>query len=110
MDTVKEYQRIVKSVLINLTQIPYSHGDITFETIFDNESNRFILMILGRRDHKRVHSCIAHIDIVDDEVWIQRDGTEQGLANDLINAGIPKNKIVLGFRSSKVRKDVKVAS
>jgi XisI protein len=46
---------------------------------------------------------ILKIDIIDEEIWIQRDGTEAGIAYKLIEMGIPKDKIVLGFRSEPVR-------
>lgn len=36
-------------------------------------------------------------------MWIQRDGTEDGIALDLENAGIPKDHIVLGFKPPEVR-------
>lgn len=32
-----------------------------------------------------------------------RDGTEYGIANELINAGIPKNQIVLAFQPADIR-------
>ena len=43
------------------------------------------------------------------KLWIQRDGTEHGIANDLINAGVPKTQIVLGFRSPEIRKHTGLA-
>jgi len=42
-------------------------------------------------------------DIIDGKIWIQRDGTEYGIANELVEAGIPKEHIVLGFQSEEVR-------
>lgn len=41
--------------------------------------------------------------IIDGKIWIQRDGTEEGIAADLERAGIAKDQIVLGFRSPEVR-------
>ncbi len=32
-----------------------------------------------------------------DRVWIQQDGTEDGIAGELIQAGIERERIVLGF-------------
>jgi len=29
-----------------------------------------------------------HIDIIDQKIWIQQDGTETGIANELVNLGI----------------------
>jgi hypothetical protein len=40
----------------------------------------------------------------DRKVWIQHDGTEEGIANDLVVAGIPKGHIILGFKSPEIRK------
>ncbi|MBM3237749.1 XisI protein [Candidatus Poribacteria bacterium] len=44
------------------------------------------------------------IDIQDSKVWIQHDGTESGIAPELVEAGIPEDKIVLGFHAPDVRK------
>ena len=40
-----------------------------------------------------------NVDIKDKKIWIQRDGTEIGIANELIAAGVPKEDIVLGFHA-----------
>ena len=44
------------------------------------------------------------IDIKGDKIWIQYDGTEVGVANELIELGIPKKSIVLGFQDPNARK------
>jgi hypothetical protein len=50
-----------------------------------------------------VHGCLVHIDILDGKLWIQRDGTEQGIATELVAAGIPKDAIVLAFHPPEIR-------
>ncbi len=60
-------------------------------------------MTLGWEGEKRVHGCIIHIEIIDEKIWIQRDGTEYGIANELVAAGIPKLQIVLAFHPQDVR-------
>jgi hypothetical protein len=50
-----------------------------------------------------VHGCLVHINIINNKIWIQRDGTEYGIANELVNAGIPKNQIVLAFQPTDIR-------
>ncbi len=61
-------------------------------------------MLVGRDGIRRVHGCLIHIDIVSDKIYIQRDGTEEGVANDFVGAGIPKQQIVLAFRSPELRR------
>lgn len=69
-------------------------------------------MLVGREkiNHKstatkRVHGCLIHIDIINDKIWIQRDGTEEGVASELLNFGVPKDKIVLAFYDPGIRKE-----
>jgi len=66
-------------------------------------------MLVGRENERRVHGCLVHIDIINGKLWIQRDGTERGIANDLVEAGVPKKQIVLGFRSPEIRQPTEFA-
>jgi hypothetical protein len=45
-----------------------------------------------------------NIDLIDNKFWIQHDGTEEGIALELVTAGIPKKHILLGFSSLEQRK------
>jgi hypothetical protein len=103
MDTVATYRSIVEQVLTHYIEVTYAYGDIQNEAIFDRGSDRYAIMSVGWQGVKRIHGCLIHIDIVDGKVWIQRDGTEDGIAHDLVAAGIPRQHIVLGFQSSDVR-------
>jgi hypothetical protein len=40
----------------------------------------------------------VHVEIKGEKIWVQQDGTERGIATDLLAAGIPKDRIVLGFK------------
>jgi len=109
MDTIEKYRKIIQEVLTEYAKIPFSHGDFKSRTIFDLQSNHYLLMLIGWDDIRRVHGCLVHIDIINDKVWIQRDGTEQGIATELLKAGIPKESIVLGFRSLELRRHTEFA-
>ncbi|MFZ1755027.1 MAG: XisI protein [Caldilineaceae bacterium] len=99
MDSLKHYRELIQKILAKYMQTPYAYSDIQFETVFDRESDRYLVMILGREKNRRVHGCLLHLDIIDGKIWIQRDGTEEGIANELLTAGVPKERIVLEFRS-----------
>lgn len=38
------------------------------------------------------------------KIWIQYDGTEVGIANQLVELGVPKQDIILAFHKPSVRK------
>ncbi|MBN1427300.1 MAG: XisI protein, partial [Anaerolineae bacterium] len=48
--------------------------------------------------------------IIQDKIWIQRDGTETGIANDLLAKGIPKDHIVIGYHDPEVRQHTDFAA
>ena len=56
-----------------------------------------------------MHFPLVHIDIVGGKVLIEKDNTEDGVATELVEAGIPKTQIVLAFRSPEVRKQTEYA-
>jgi hypothetical protein len=103
MDTLNTYRQIIERVLAQYVQLQYAYGDIHNETVFDRAADRYLVMSLGWQKVKRIHGCLIHIDLIEGKVWIQRDGTEHGIANDLVSAGIPKDHIVLGFYEPEAR-------
>jgi len=78
------------------------------EAIFDREADRYLIVSVGWHNVKHIHSCLIHMNIADGKVWIQRDGTEHGIARELERAGIPKKHIVLGFHTPDVRKYTRI--
>lgn len=103
MDTLERYRQIIERILTDYAQIPYAHGDIRSYTVFDRENDHYLLINVGW-DRRRVHGCLVHVDIIDGKLWIQRDGTEEGIATELEAAGVPKEQMVLAFRSPEMRK------
>jgi len=109
MDTLDTYRQIIQNVLTEYVRLQYAYGEIQNETIFDREANRYLVMSIGWQEVRRIHGCLIHVDIINDKVWIQRDGTEHGIADELVAAGIPKDHIVLGFHPPEVRQHTEYA-
>jgi hypothetical protein len=104
MDSLDKIRSIIESILIEYTKIPYAYGDIQTEAIFDRVRDRYVLMNVGWENKKRVHGSLVHIDIIDGKLWIQRDGLEHGVTSELVEAGVPKDRIVLAFKPPEVRR------
>lgn len=105
MDTLKldTCRQIIENTLTEYAQLPYAYGEIQTEAVFDRANDHYLLVNVGWDNDRRVHGCIVHIDLIDGKAWIQRDGTEDGIAGELEKAGIPKDHIVLGFRPPEIR-------
>ena len=110
MDNLDHYRQAIESILEKHTEVPYAYGDIQTEAVFDRGRDRYLLMNVGWDDGKRVHGSLVHVDIIAGKIWIQRDGTEDGIATELLAAGVAKEHIVLGFRSFELRQHTEFAA
>ena len=105
MDKIKKYEAVILKILEEHTAIRYANLDAKNEVIVDRENHRYEVVTIGWDGYKRIHSAVLHFDIIDGKIWIQQDQTEYGIANDLVDMGVPKSDIVLGYMSLKRRKE-----
>lgn len=104
MAALERYREIIKETLLPIAQRQYTDRDVMNEAVFDEKNDHYLVMSVGWEGRvRRIHGCLAHLDIINGKVWIQRDGTEDGIAYDLEAAGIPKSDIVPAFHSEDVR-------
>ena len=103
MDTLETYRQGIAKVLRAYAHVAYAYGDIQTEVVIDRQADHYLLLTVGWDGARRIHGSLVHIDIIDGKVWIQRDGTEHGVAEELVEAGIPRDRIVLGFRPPDLR-------
>jgi uncharacterized protein (DUF39 family) len=61
------------------------------------------LVTVGWYHDKRVYSPLFHIDIQNEKIWIQLNTTEDDITLDLMQLGVPKEDIVLGFQTPYMR-------
>lgn len=105
MDSLKvKYREIIEKVLKDYADFLGNDENVKIELVFDKERDRYLLVEAGWQDGYRIYGTLLHIDIIDNQLWIQHDGTEEGIAVDLVAAGIPKEQVVLGFRTLEQRK------
>src|SRR4051812_37567841 len=98
MEDLKEYRSIITNLLHEYAEYPPSHGEIQVEVVIDQTQEHYELIYAGWSGKYRIHGSVVHIDIRDGKIWIQYDGTEEGVANRLVDAGIPAERIVLAFK------------
>ncbi len=101
--TLNRYRDIIEQTLSEYAAIPYARAEVKSELTFDRARDRYLIINQGWRDDERIHYCLAHLEIFNGKIWIQHDGTEEGIAGDLEREGVPKEHIVLGFYEPEVR-------
>ena len=79
------------------------NGDIRTEAAIDREHDHYEVMQVGWEGKRRVHGSVIHIDIRGGKVWLEYNGTDARIGEELVAAGIPRNDVVLGFQPPAVR-------
>jgi hypothetical protein len=110
MDKLATYRQHIQRFLEEYAAYPPSNGDVEMEPIFDTVHDHYLLKSVGWDGHQRVYGCLLHVDIKNGKIWIQHDLTEEGIANRLVEAGVPKSDIVLAFHSPFKRRFTEFAA
>jgi hypothetical protein len=104
MDRLKNYQQAIEKIIHEYSQFKANYEDFEVQTVFDRENGHYEINVLGWDGYKRIYGRILHLDIKNDKIWIQHDGTKDGVAGDLVEKGVPKEDIVLAFYPPYKRK------
>jgi len=103
---VEQYRQYIQQLLAERAERVNAQRqwpEYEVQTLFDEDRDHYQLLYVGWRGTRRDFGCILHLDIKDGKIWIQHDGTETGIANQLVELGVPRQDIVLAFHEPEVR-------
>jgi hypothetical protein len=103
---VEKYRQYIRHLLCERQKqasMQRNTEEYEVQAIFDEQQDHYQLLYVGWRGNKRDFGCILHLDIKDGRIWIQHDGTEEGIANRLVEMGVPKQDIILAFHEPYIR-------
>lgn len=104
MDKVNQYKEIVTAFVHYIASISPSDDCVETQLIVDNEHGHYLLFSVGWEGDYREYAPFVHIDVKNNgKVWIQHDGTDLTIALLLVEKGIPKHDIVIGYKNTKQR-------
>ncbi len=105
MEKIARYKEIVKKLVLEVADMTPDEEGVDNQAIIDMEGGHFLLFSVGWSGSQWIYSSFIHIDIrKNGKVWLQHDGTDLKIAEELVSRGIPKSDIVLGFQPPHARK------
>ncbi|WP_414620683.1 XisI protein [Calothrix sp. CCY 0018] len=108
---IENYRQIIQQLILEKQARKSYPEQIEKQAVLDTERDHYLLLHTGwRDDNHRTHGCSLHIDIKDGKIWIQHDGSEAGIATQLLELGVPKEDIVLAFHSPYMREFTEFAT
>lgn len=104
MDKVKKYQDIIVDYLTEYANFGKPGPGLETQLIADRERNHFQLLTVGWQNNRKfVYAIAFHLDIKEGKVWVYQNNTDAMIGDDLVERGIPKSDIVLGFHAPAER-------
>ena len=108
MDKVERYRtlitRLLSALATALNAYHTAHDNaVLAHCVFDTARDHYILLQIGWVGHRRIRGITLYVRLCHGKFWIEDDMTEEGIATDLLQAGVPKEDIVLAFQPPEAR-------
>jgi hypothetical protein len=103
MENVAHFSAILERIIAEEAARVSTHPDVEVCQVCDLVRHHYQLLYLGWQGVNRVFTPMIHLRIHNGKVWVEHDGTEEGVATQLLAAGIPRDAIVLAFYSPNKR-------
>lgn len=110
MASIETYPDIIQTLLTNYAATPVSNGEIDCYTVFDRKQNHYQVMNVGWDGYRRVYGCVLHLAIKGEKIWVEQNMTEMRIAQALMERGVDKAEIVLGFQAPEMRQYTEYAA
>lgn len=105
MDKLMNYRQLIKTILTERADFDTRVAPQSLEThaIIDEINDRYLLLRAGWYNKTRIRSVIIYLRLENGKIWVEEDWTEEGVTATLLNAGVPKEDIVLAFHPPEKR-------
>jgi XisI protein len=105
MDHLNQYRAIIQQILQEYHQLQQASADADWESVLlvDRAEDRYLLMRLGWQGTTRINRNTIHVRLKNQKIWIEEDETEDSVATELLQLGVPHQDIVLAFHPPPLR-------
>jgi hypothetical protein len=98
MDKIVKYREYVQKLITDRAKLSIDTEEMEVQLLMDSVRDHYQWMNVGWDGFKRIYQCFIHLDIKDGKIWIQQNWTEDDLAAELVELGVPREDIILGLQ------------
>jgi hypothetical protein len=105
MDKLNLYREIIEKILSEYRDWAAGANQIGVQECvsFDRDRHHYFWFHVGWDGKRRDFGVTVYLKIEQGKIWIEEDWTKQDIANELLDAGVPAEDIVLGFQHPSKR-------
>jgi hypothetical protein len=98
IEKLNSYHRILQQVIEQHARMAAEPSGTETIAVCDPAGDNYLLLDVGWEADSRAHYVLIHLRLKNGKVLIEKDGIEYGVAQDLLEAGIPAEDIVTAWR------------
>lgn len=112
MDKLNRYRQLIRKILSGYVELDQRPPDPEVDSylIADEQSDDYIWMNMGWKGSDRISGATIHVRLRNEKFYIEEDWTEEGIATELLAAGVPREDIVLAFQPPDMRQYTEFAA
>lgn len=112
MGKLETYRQMIREILASYVELDNRQPTPGTESflLVDETQNHFMWMNTGWEGKKQITGPTAYLRLQDNKIWIEEDWTEEGIATDLLERGVPNEDIVLAFHPPEMRQYTEFAA
>lgn len=109
-DKLDRYHQLHKNIMTEAGGHQPRYQNVHLAPFVDTTHDQYGVVMTGWDGIRYVNGLVIHAEIIDGKIWLQYDGTDLNVALELVEAGVPREDIVLGFRPPEVRSHIGFAT
>ncbi len=110
MEKVALYRSIAETVIRSTMSEDNKQDPVKEQLIIDERTGNYLLLMNGWQDESRFYGCLIHIEVKSNgKVWVHEDRTDLIVVDKLLEKGITKKDMVIGFHPPIMREDTEFA-
>lgn len=110
MDRISRYREVIESTLQEYARL-FNHQPEGVEVIAvcDKATDTYAIVNVGWDGNERMNMTSVLMRIINGKIWVEEDRTMYGFVDELLEAGISRDDIVLAFQSPEMRQHTQFA-
>ena len=102
MDSLTSYRSAIEHILGEYLEF-MADDQVEVISLIDKKEENYLLLEMGWQYPRRIYNIIFHVRLKEGKIRVEQDWTRQGIAHQLIAAGVPANAIELSYQSPEIR-------
>lgn len=103
MESLDHQRSLIVTLLTDLAESITTEDTVETVVIADRERDHYQLLYVGWEGEQRVFDTAVYIRLHHDKIWIEHNALPERVGELLVAAGVPRDRIVLGFQPPQLR-------